>query len=46
MQTDQLLAEADVIKMRSTQAVNRIQLFLALGGRLVDTPPPVAQGDS
>ena len=46
LQTDQLLAEADVIKMRSTQAVNRIQLYLALGGRLVDTPSPVAQGDS
>ncbi|MCP5165729.1 MAG: TolC family protein, partial [Pseudomonadales bacterium] len=46
LQTDELLVEAQVIKLRSTQAVNRIQLYLALGGRLVDAPPPpVAKSD-
>jgi NodT family efflux transporter outer membrane factor (OMF) lipoprotein len=45
LQTAQILVESDVVKLRSTQAINRIQLYLALGGRLVDPPPPATDKD-
>ena len=46
LQTAQILVESDVVKLRSTQAINRIQLYLALGGRLVDSPPPATDTDT
>jgi multidrug efflux system outer membrane protein len=42
LQNAEILVESDVIKLRGTQAINRIQLYLALGGRLVEQPAPPA----
>jgi NodT family efflux transporter outer membrane factor (OMF) lipoprotein len=38
LQTDELLVEADLIKTRSIQRTNRINLYLALGGSFDEDP--------
>jgi len=42
LQTSQLANEADLIKLLGLQRVNRIQLFLALGGSFDDAPVSTA----
>jgi outer membrane protein TolC len=43
LQTSQLANEADLIKLRGIQHVNRIRLYLALGGGFDAAPATTAQ---
>jgi len=43
LQTGQLANEADLIKLRGLQRVNRIQLFLALGGSFDQAPATIPE---
>jgi outer membrane protein, multidrug efflux system len=45
LQTGQLVNEADLIKLASLQRVNRVQLYLALGGSFDQAPAAVSQID-
>ncbi len=43
LQTGQLANEADLIKLTSLQRVNRVQLYLALGGSFDQMPAATVQ---
>ena len=43
LQTSQLANEADLIKLASLQRVNRVQLYLALGGSFDQVPATTVQ---
>ena len=46
LQTNQLTNEADLIKLRGLQRVNRIRLYLALGGSFDAAPAAILSGTS
>ena len=45
LQTGQLTSEADLVKLRGQQQVNRITLLLALGGSFEAAPATIARED-